>query len=53
MEKENLQAKYIRFGLAIESGMVIWIEDSYSAYMLQRNCFASKFQFWIEGREQL
>ena len=51
MERENLQAKYIRFGLAIESGRVIWIEDSNFAFTLQRNRFASKFQFWMEGCE--
>ena len=42
MERENLQVKYIRFGLAIESGRV---------KLLQRNHFASKFQFWMEGYE--
>ena len=40
MERENLQAEYIRFGSAIESGRVIWIEDSNSAFTLQRNRFA-------------
>ena len=35
MERESLQAEYIRFGLAIESGRVIWIEDSNFALMLQ------------------
>ena len=35
MERENLQAEYIRFGLAIESGRVIWIEDSNFALTLQ------------------
>ena len=42
MERENLQAEYIRFGLAIESGRV---------KLLQRNRFASKFQFWMEECE--
>ena len=28
MEREKLQEKYIRFGLNIESGGVIWIVDS-------------------------
>ena len=32
-ERENLQAEYIRFGLAIESGRVIWIEDSLTLHL--------------------
>ena len=28
VERENLWVEYIRYGLAIESGRVIWIEDS-------------------------
>ena len=48
MEREKLQAEYIRFGLDIESGRVIWIVDSNSTYTLQRNRSAFKFQFWME-----
>ena len=33
MERENLWAEYIRFGLAIESGRVIWIEDSLTLHL--------------------
>ena len=51
MERESLQAEYIRFGLAIESGRLIWTEDFNFALTLQRNHFASKFQFWMEGCE--
>ena len=40
MERDNLQKKYKRFGLAIENGTVIWIEYSNSAFTLQRNRFA-------------
>ena len=33
VERENLWAEYIRFGLAIESGRVIWIEDSLTLHL--------------------
>ena len=51
MEREKLQVEYLRFGLAVESRRVIWIEDSSIAFTLERNRFASKFQFWMEECE--
>ena len=49
MERESLQAEYIRFGLGIGNGRVIWIEDSNSAFTLQKKPFCFQIPI-LNGR---